>query len=121
MVILRLCMADSALALLESVAFTVKLVVPIGPVGVPVMCPDESIVNPAARLPLLTVSVTVPEPPDVPTVWPYAIPSVPAGSDFVVTDGGGETLMVTDADFVESATEVAVTVAVLALPDVGAL
>jgi hypothetical protein len=118
---LRFCTADTRPALLESVAFTVKLVVPLGPVGVPVMCPDESIVNPAAKPPLLTVSVTVPAPPEVATVWLYAIPWVPAGSDFVITDGGGETLIFTQADFVESATEVAVTLAVPTLPDVGAL
>jgi hypothetical protein len=74
MVMLRFCTADTRPALLESVAFTVKLVVPLGPVGVPVMCPDESIVNPAAKPPLLTVSVTVPAPPEVATVWLYAIP-----------------------------------------------
>ena len=74
MVMLRFCTADTRPALLESVAFTVKLVVPLGPVGVPVMCPDESIVNPAARPPLLTVSVTVPAPPEVATAWLYAIP-----------------------------------------------
>jgi hypothetical protein len=39
----------------------------------------------------------------------------------VIIDGGGETLIFTQADFVESATEVAVTVAVPTLPDVGAL
>ena len=121
MVMLRFCRADCAVALLESVAFTVKLVVPLGPMGVPVMCPDESIVNPAARLPLLTISVTIPAPPEVATVWLYAVPCVPAGSDLVVTDGGGETLMVTHADFVESVKEVAVTFAVPALPELGAL
>ena len=67
-VMLRFCTADWAPALLESVAFTVKLVVPLGPVGVPVMCPDESMLNPAGKLPLLTISVTVPAPPDVATV-----------------------------------------------------
>jgi len=102
-------------------AITVKALVPLGPVGVPVMCPEESMLNPAARLPLLTVSVTVPAPPEVATVWLYAVPCVPAGSEVVVTDGGGVTLMVTDADVVESDAEVAVTVAVPALPDVGAL
>ena len=67
-VMLRFCTADCAPALLESVAFTVKLVVPLGPVGVPVMCPDESMLNPAGKLPLLTISVTVPAPPEVATV-----------------------------------------------------
>jgi hypothetical protein len=74
MVILRFSTADTRPEPLESVAFTVKLVVTLGPVGVPVMCPDESIVNPAARPPLLTVSLTVPAPPEVATVWLYAMP-----------------------------------------------
>ena len=68
MVMLRFCTADCAPALLESVARTVKLVVPLGPVGVPVMCPDESMLNPAGKLPLLTVSVTIPAPPEVTAV-----------------------------------------------------
>jgi hypothetical protein len=55
--------------LLESVTFTVKLAVPFGPVGVPVICPDESIVSPAGRLPVLTVRVNVPAPPEVAIVW----------------------------------------------------
>src|SRR5947199_6849720 len=120
-VMLRFCTADCAPALLESVAFTVKLVVPLDPAGVPVMCPDESILNPAGKPPLLTASVTIPAPPEVATVWLYAVPCVPAGSDVVVTDGAGVTLMVTDADFAESVTEVAVTVAVPVLPELGAL
>jgi len=57
-VMLRFCRADWAPALLESVAFTVKLDVPLGPVGVPVMRPDEFMLNPVARLPSLTVSIT---------------------------------------------------------------
>ena len=120
-VMLRFCTADCAPAVLESVAFTVKLVVPLGPAGVPVMCPDESMLKPAGKLPLLTVSLTIPAPPKVAIVWLYAVPGVPAGSDVVVTDGAGVMLMVTDADFVESVTEVAVTVAVPAFPELGAL
>jgi hypothetical protein len=76
--------------------------------------------SPVARLPLLTVSVTAPAPPEASTVWLYAAPCVAAGRDVVVTVRGGITLMVTDADFVESAADVAVTVAVPALPDAGA-
>jgi len=114
---LRFCTADFAPALLESVAFTVKLLVPRGPVGVPVICPDESMFNPAARLPLLSASVTVPAPPDVVTVWLYTVPCVPGGREVVITEGGDVTPMVTDATFVESAAEVAVTVVVPVLPD----
>jgi hypothetical protein len=117
---LRFCRADWAPALLESVAFTVKLDVPPGPVGVPVTRPDEFMLNPVGRLPLLTVSVTAGAPPEVSTVWLYAAPCVPAGREVVVTVRGGITFMVTDADFVESAADVAVTVAVPPLPDAGA-
>jgi hypothetical protein len=47
---------------------------------------------------------------------------VPAGSELVDTEGAGVTVTVTDADFVEAATEVAVIVTlVLALTDAGAL
>src|SRR5438105_3310963 len=119
MVMLRFCTANCAPALLESVAFTVKLVVPLGPAGVPVMCPEESMLNPAGKLPLLTFSVTIPAPPEVATVWPYGAPCVPAGSHVVVTDGPSVMLTATDADFVESVTDVAVTVAVAVLPELG--
>jgi hypothetical protein len=47
---------------------------------------------------------------------------VPAGRELVETDGGGVTVMLTDADFVASAMEVAVTVTVrFAVTGVGAL
>src|SRR5207253_8318850 len=84
-VMLRFCTADCAPALLESVAFTVKLVVPLGPAGVPVMCPDESILNPAAKPPLLTAIVPLPAPPAVATLWLYAVPCVRARSELAVT------------------------------------
>ncbi len=42
--------------LLLSVTTTVKLVVLLGPVGVPVMCPDVLISKPAGKLPV-TVNV----------------------------------------------------------------
>jgi len=67
--ILRFCVADCAPPLLESVTFTVKLAVPFGPVGVPVICPEESILSPAGKLPVLTVRASVPAPPDVAIVW----------------------------------------------------
>ena len=66
---LRFCVADCAPPLLESVTFTVKLAVPFGPVGVPVIWPDESILSPAGRFPVLTVRVSVPAPPEVAIVW----------------------------------------------------
>ena len=66
---LRFCVADCAPPLLESVTFAVKLAEPLGPVGVPVICPEESIVSPAGRLPVLTVSVNVPAPPEAAIIW----------------------------------------------------
>lgn len=118
---LKFCVLDSAPPLLESVTFTVKVAVPFGPVGVPVICPDISMFNPAGRLPVLIVNVSVPAPPDDATVWLYAVPSVPAGRDVVGIAGGGVMLMVTAADFEVSATEVAVTVAVGSAAEVDAL
>jgi hypothetical protein len=108
---LKFCVADCAPPLLESVTFTVKFAAPFGPVGVPVICPDESMLSPAGKFPLLTVSVSVPAPPDVVIVWVYAVPSVPAGSVVVVIPGGGVMLIVTVADWEGLATEVAVTMA----------
>jgi hypothetical protein len=67
--------------------------------------------SPAGRLPVLSVNVSVPAPPDVATVWEYAVPSVPAGKDVVVMAGGGVSVMVTDAELAGLATEVALTVA----------
>ena len=67
--ILRFCVADCAPPLLESVTFTVKFAVPFGPVGVPVIRPDESMLSPAGRLPVPTVRVNVPAPPDVVIIW----------------------------------------------------
>jgi len=109
---LRLCVALCAPPLLESVAFTVNFTIPFGPVGVPVIWPEESIVSPAGRLPALIVSASVPAPPEVPTVWEYAVPSVPAGRVVVVMAGGDVSVMVTAAEVAGLATEVAVTVAV---------
>jgi hypothetical protein len=108
---LKLWVALCAPPLLESVAFTVKFTILFGPVGVPAIWPDESMLSPAGKLPVLTVSVSVPAPPDVPTVWEYAVPSVPAGKDVVVMAGGGVSVMVTAAELAGLATEVAVTVA----------
>ena len=113
---LKFCVADCDPPLLESVTFTVKLAVPFGPAGIPVICPDESMLSPAGRVPVLTVRVRVPAPPEVAMDWLYAVPSVPAGSEVVVMDGGGMTEMVTEADCEALATEVAVTVAVGSAP-----
>ena len=107
--------ADIALTVLESVTFTVKLAVPAGPVGVPEMVFPFR-VRPAGSVPLLIEYVNVPAPPVAETVWLYAEPSVAAGNVVVTIEGGGVIEMLTVADFVVSATEVAVTVADPAAP-----
>ena len=58
MVMLSACVADCA-GLLESVTFTVKFVVPLGPVGVPEMTPvPAAIVRPAGSAPMLIENVS---------------------------------------------------------------
>jgi hypothetical protein len=54
---------------LESVAFTVKLDVVFGPVGVPVIAPALLKLNPAGKDPAVIEKVSVPAPPDAATVW----------------------------------------------------
>src|SRR5260370_13486384 len=56
---LKFCVADCAPPLLESVTFTVKFAEPLGPVGVPVICPDVSMLSHSGRLPVLPVIVKV--------------------------------------------------------------
>jgi hypothetical protein len=117
-VILRACVADCGATVLESVTLTVKFVVPLGPVGVPVMAPPLLSVRPGGNVvPPLRVNVSVPAPPVAATVWLYAVPSVPAGSgEVVVIAGTAVTVIVTAAVFVVSVTEVAVTVAAPVAP-----
>ncbi len=79
--------------LLWSVTITVKLVRPLGPVGVPVMAPAGLMLRPRGRLPVLTVNANAPRPPVAATVWLYAVPSTPAASVVVVIDGGAGKLM----------------------------
>ena len=67
-------------------------------------------VNPAGSAPRLMLKARVPAPPVAVTVWLYAVNSVSAGSVVVVITGGGLTTMLTEADLVVSATEVAVIV-----------
>ena len=55
--------------MLESVTLTVKLAVPAGPVGVPLIVPEVLKVNPAGSVPALTVNVTVPAPPVLAIAW----------------------------------------------------
>jgi hypothetical protein len=67
-VMLKACVADCADTVLASVTFTVKLAVPLGPAGVPLIAPDELSVSPAGSDPALTVNVIVPAPPVPATV-----------------------------------------------------
>ena len=64
-VMLRFFVAVCEPAMLESVAATVKLVMPLGPVGKPVICPVEEFkLKPVGRLVLPTSEkVIVPVPP----------------------------------------------------------
>jgi hypothetical protein len=92
-VMLKACVAVCA-GLLESVTFTVKFAVPFGPVGVPVTAPAGLIANPGGKFPALVVNVKGASPPVAATVWLYAVPSTPAGSDVVVMLGGAGRLTV---------------------------
>ena len=66
---LRAWVADCA-GLLESVTFTVKLAVPLGPLGVPVIAPVLAFMaSPAGRAPALIEKVSGARPPVVTTVW----------------------------------------------------
>lgn len=115
---LKACVADCAAPALESVTFTVKFDVP-AVVGVPVIAPPLML-KPAGKLPELIEYVSVPAPPVTAMLWLYAVPTVPAGSVVVVIEGGALTVMVSDAVFVASVTDVAVTIAD-PVPEAGAL
>jgi hypothetical protein len=111
---------DTGPTVLESVIFTVKVAVPVVPVGVPVIAPVLVFrLKPVGSAPLMIEYVSVPAPP-VPTGWLYAAPIVPAGNVAVLSAGAGVIEMFTVALFVGSATEVAVTLPVSRAPLVGA-
>src|SRR5271157_358442 len=94
MVMLRACVAVCT-GLLESATFTVKLAVPFGPVGVPVIAPVLALMlKPAGSAPAVIEKVSGAKPPVVATVWLYAVPSTSAGSEVVVIVGGGGRLIV---------------------------
>jgi hypothetical protein len=117
------CFVAVSEGLPESATWTVKVDVPVA-VGVPEITPPLR-VKPlgSAPEPEAKLHVRAPAPPLACKVTEYGAPTVPAvRGDAVVTVGGGVTVMVTDADFVASATEVAVTVTVrFAVTGVGAL
>jgi hypothetical protein len=80
--------------LLPSVTVTVKLAVPFGPVGVPVMAPVEAFsFKGAGSAPAVIEYTRVPK-PDATTVWLYAVPSTSAGSVVVLIFGAAGKLTV---------------------------
>lgn len=108
---------------LKSATCTVKSEVPAA-VGVPEITPVLLFSEiPAGSPPLVILHLYGFIPPVAASVVAvYAAFWVPFGSDEVVMDGAGTTVMATDADFVLSAAEVAVTVtARLDETDAGAL
>jgi hypothetical protein len=73
----------------ESVTLTVKLKVPED-VGVPEITPVEALMeSPGGREPALIDQVYGFFPPVAVSVAEYAVPTLPEGSDVVVTLGGG--------------------------------
>src|SRR2546427_808734 len=69
-------------------AVTVKVEVPAA-VGVPVSAPEVLRLSPAGSTPVVTVKVNGPAAPDADSIWLYAAPIWPAGSDagVMVTSG----------------------------------
>ena len=67
-----------------SVARTVKLKLPTV-VGVPVNAPLDASDNPAGSAPLEMLNAYDPPPPVAVTVWLYAVPVTPAGSEAGLT------------------------------------
>ena len=116
------CFVAVSAGLPESATWTVKVDVPVA-VGVPEITPLLLRLKPLGSVPEAKLHVRAPAPPLACRVTEYAAPTVPAvRGEVVATVGGGVTITLTDTDFVASATEVAVTVAVwLAVTGVGAL
>jgi len=116
------CFVAVSAGLPESATWTVNVDVPVA-VGVPEIMPLPLRLKPLGSVPEAKLHVWAPAPPLACRGTEYAAPTVPAvRGEVVVTVGGGVTITLTDADFVASATEVAVTVAVwLAVTGVGAL
>ena len=93
-----------------AVTWTVKLEV-AAVVGVPPRTPVEEFrVRPAGSDPPDTVQVLVPVPPVAANVWPYAVPTVPAGNELavVIERAAAAALIVKENTFVDE-TPLAVT------------
>jgi hypothetical protein len=123
-VMLSFCVAESGppCAPEESVTFTVNSVVPAA-LGVPEIVPVPLKERPAGKAePEPNAQERVPAPPVTCNVTLYAAPTVPLAREVEEMVGAGAMLMVDEPDFVESDTEVAVTVTViLAETEAGAL
>lgn len=81
-------------------------------VGVPEIAPAALRLKPAGRVPAVILHEYGLTPLVAASVAEYAVPTVPAASEVVVTAGGGTRLMVSVAVLVPSDIDVAVTVAV---------
>jgi hypothetical protein len=69
----------------ESVTCTLKFAVPAGPVGVPVIAPEDAFkLRPAGSEPPVMLQVYVPVPPLAARACEYAVPISPLGSGLVV-------------------------------------
>ena len=110
-VMLRLAVAVSG-GLAASATCTVKLKFPPA-VGIPEIDPSAFTSSPGGRVPPLKVQLYGVIPPDACSVALYAVPAVAPASDAVVTAGGGTTVIDPEADFVPSATDVAMTFTVI--------
>jgi hypothetical protein len=120
--VMLICFVAVSAGLPESATWTVKVDVPVA-VGVPEITPLLLRLKPLGSVPEAKLHVRAPAPPLACRVTEYAAPTVPAvRGEVVATVGGGVPITLTDTDFVASATEVAVTVAVwLAVTGVGAM
>ena len=95
-VMLRLAVVLTGVGVCESVTCTVKFEVPSGPVGVPEITPALLKLNPAGKLPAVTLHVYDGTPPLACSVWLYTTPSAAPGNVVVVTTSaaGGPTVIV---------------------------
>jgi hypothetical protein len=106
-VMLRLAVAVSG-GLAASATCTVKLKFPPA-VGDPEIDPSPFTLSPGGRVPPVKVQLYGVIPPDACSIALYAVPTVAPASDAVVIAVGGTTVIDPEADFVPSATDVAVT------------
>jgi hypothetical protein len=108
---LRLALA-LRFGLSESSTVTVKSEVPVA-VGVPEITPVLALIDsPAGKLPLVMLQVYGCAPPAACTVEPYAVPTLPLGSEVVVIARSASMVMLNAAVAVPAAESVTFTVKV---------